>query len=177
MAINHDKGKGIEVDEIDGLPHLTARQLNFVMELASGKNKSDAYRSAYNCKNTTPRVIWKNASELASDRNVKVWIEHSKREAYAKLLDETSYTLDKHVQELNDVIELSKAAGNYATMASAILNKGRCCNHYIEHKVVTNVTQADQTLIDKLEILLGHDAAMHAASNLGLPIQDKHLDS
>jgi len=176
MAINHDKSKGIEVDEIDGLPQLTDKQLTFVMELAAGKNKSDAYRAAYNYKKMQPRVLWKAASELSSHWKVKVWSEYLKREAINKLVDENSYTLQAHISELNDVIELSRQSGQYATMASAILNKGRCCNHYTEHRTITNITAADENLLSKLETLLGHDAAVSAASSLGLE-QPKHLDS
>ena len=176
MAINHDKNRVI--DEIDGLPTLTAKQHKYVQGKLEGLSNADAYRRAYESKSTKPETIWRRAAELAANSKVAAWIEYARREAVSKLVDETSYTLEEHIKELTSIQNLAMEHGQYATALSAAVNKGKCTNKYVEHKDITVNNKADLAMIDKLELLLGHEAAMHAASNLGLKLQDdKYLDS
>ena len=38
-------------DQVDSLPDLTEKQMNFVLGIQKGLSKSDAYRQAYDCTN------------------------------------------------------------------------------------------------------------------------------
>ena len=165
------------MDEIDGLPQLTDKQYKYVEGKLAGLSNAEAYRQAYSSKTTKPESIWRRAAEVSSNSKVAAWLEYARREAVSKLVDETSYTLEEHIKELTSIQNMAMENGQYATALSAAVSKGKCTNKYVEHKDITVNNKADLAMIDKLELLLGHEAAMHAASNLGLAVPDKHLDS
>ena len=158
------------------LPQLTDKQLKFVMGKAQGMSNSDAYRHAYNTSNMLQASIWRKAAEVASNVNVTAWIEYAKIEATSKLLDETSYTLQAHIDELNQAIEFARSKGAAGPLIQAITSKGKACNHYTEHKEINVNNASDAKLIQSLESLLGHNAGMEAARSLGYQVDDKYTE-
>jgi len=158
------------------LPQLTDKQLKFVMGKAEGLSNSDAYRRAYNTSNMKIASVWRKAAEVASNVNVTAWIEYAKIEATGKLLDETSYTLQAHIDELNQAIEFARSKGAAGPLIQAITSKGKACNHYTEHKEINVNNASDAKLIQSLESLLGHNAGMEAARSLGYQVDDKHTE-
>ena len=158
------------------LPQLTDKQLKFVMCKAEGMNNSDAYRQAYNTANMKRETLWVRAAEVAANSKVKVWLDYAKIEATSKLLDETSYTLQAHLDELNQAIEFARSKGAAGPLIQAITSKGKACNHYTEHKEINVNNASDAKLIQSLESLLGHNAGMEAAKSLGYKLDDKHTE-
>jgi len=168
----------MDIEESE-LPQLTDKQLKFVMCKAEGMNNSDAYRQAYNTANMKTASVWRKAAEVASNVNVAAWLEYAKIEATGKLLDETSYTLQAHLDELNQAIEFARSKGAAGPLIQAITSKGKACNHYTEHKEINVNNASDAKLIQSLESLLGHDAGMEAARSLGYTTDkpdDKHTE-
>jgi len=165
----------MDIEESE-LPQLTDKQLNFVMAKAEGLSNSDAYRRAYNTSNMKIASVWRKAAEVASNVNVTAWIEYAKIEATSKLLDETSYTLQAHIDELNQAIEFARSKGAAGPLIQAITSKGKACNHYTEHKEINVNNASDAKLIQSLESLLGHNAGMEAARSLGYQVDDKHTE-
>lgn len=155
------------MDEENQLPQLTDKQYNFVMGIAKGLSKSDAYRQAYDASKMKPETIHAKASIEASKEKVKAWLDVSQREAINRLTDESQYTLKAHMSELNEIIEAAKARGSYGPALNGVIAKGKACNHYTEHKEINVNNAADLVLLEKLEMILGHDAMLTAAKQMG----------
>ena len=149
------------------LPQLTDKQYKFVEGKAKGLSNAEAYRQAYNSKSTKPESIWRRAAEVASNSKVTAWLEYLRQEATSKLLDETHYTLEAHMAELDAVLKLAVENKSYGPALQAIVSKGKACNHYTEHKQINVNNQADLALVDRLETLLGKPAAEAARQSLG----------
>jgi hypothetical protein len=71
------------------------------------------------------------------------------------------------MDELNDLVEEAKANGSYGPALNGIIAKGKATNKYTEHKEINVNNTADIALLDKLETLLGHDAMVNAAKQMG----------
>jgi len=173
------KDNDINVDEADSLPQLTEKQYKFVECKLKGMSNSDSYRQAYDTKGWTQNGIWCAASKTASNTKVKQWLEWNKRQALNELLDETKYTLQAHIDELNMAIEYALEKGAAGPLIQAITAKGKACNHYVEHKEININGASDAKLIQSLESLLGHNAGMEAARSLGYATDkpdDKHTE-
>ena len=153
--------------DTEELQELTEKQYNFVLGIQKGLTKSDAYRQAYDVSNMKTETVHRLASVEASKEKVRAWLEVTRREAINRLTDETEYNLKAHMAELNDLIEVAKANGSFGPALNGIIAKGKACNHYTEHKEINVNNAADLQLLDKLEALLGHDAMVSAAQQMG----------
>lgn len=93
---------------------LTAKQEAFAQALASGKNQSDAYRSAYSCAKTADKAIWVRASELAANSKVAGRVAELKE----KLASRHLWTREMSVKVLGNiaVAATSKAAEKVAAV-------------------------------------------------------------
>jgi len=160
--------------EDEKLPKLTDKQLRFVLGVQSGLTQSDAYRQAYNCKNTPPNQIWVRASEVASTSNVSVWLARIKEQAFQQASSVAAYTKDKHLEELSQTIEQAKASGNWGAAINAIISKGKACNHYQTQVEINHTSSKDKDLLQQLETMLGKEAAQAAAARLGYTTATKH---
>ena len=67
------------------LPKLTAKQTKFVECVLKGMTQADAYRDAYDAEKMSDNVIWKEASILAADRKVSVWLDYAKQAAAERM--------------------------------------------------------------------------------------------
>jgi len=165
-------------DEIDGLPQLTDKQQKFVEYIAEGKSKTDAYRLAYDASGMQAPTQWAAASKLAADSKVSIWLEYIKREAVNKLVDETSYDLKAHIDELNEMIEFAKQNKATGPALQGVISKGKACNHYTEHKTININNKSDLSLLERIGKEFGESAAHEAAKNMGYdPKELRKLDS
>ena len=64
---------------------LTDKQEKFALGILAGLTRADAYRAAYDCKNSTPKTIHDSASKLSRDPVVAQWIDERKQKALEKL--------------------------------------------------------------------------------------------
>jgi hypothetical protein len=115
-------------DQVDRLPDLTEKQLNFVLGIQKGLRKSDAYRQAYDCTTMKPDSIWCNASKLASSTKVAQWL------AYLKVnqITEAVYTKEEHLKDLAEAARWCKEHRAPSAYVKAIECLGRCSGHYVE---------------------------------------------
>ena len=151
-------------DQVDRLPDLTEKQLNFVLGIQKGLRKSDAYRQAYDCTNMKPDSIWCNASKLASSTKVAQWL------AYLKVnqITEAVYTKEEHLKDLAEAARWCKEHRAPSAYVTAIECLGRCSGHYVEKSEITHIEQADKDMLDKLEQMLGPEARRAAERRLGI---------
>jgi hypothetical protein len=124
----------------DDLPDLTDQQMTFVRGLLDGMTASDAYRAAYDTSNTQPHVVWKNASVLAADSKVKVWLSAA-RQAH---LGTAVLTRDAHLRELDRLKEIALGSGNVGAAVQAEQIRGKVAGHHID-KVQDVTEQFDPT--------------------------------
>ena len=110
------------------LPELTAQQQEFVRHILEGKSSSDAYRAAYNAENMQPRHIWREASLLASNKNVSQWLSAARQAC----LGTHVVTLRAHQEQLERLREAAMATGNYGAAVQAELARGKVAGHHIE---------------------------------------------
>ena len=168
-------------DEAEELPQLTDKQYKFVEGKLKGLSNAEAYRQAYPGTSTKPETVWRRAAEVASNTKVLAWLAFHKAEAIRKLTDEATYTLQAHIDELNDAIEFAKQCNSAPTVHNAVVSKGKACNLYVEHKNININNKSDLTLIERIAKEFGTVAAREAAQNMGYkPAEvglDKHLDS
>jgi len=150
--------------QVDGLPNLTEKQMNFVLGIQKGLSKSDAYRRAYDCTNMKPDSIWCNASKLASSTKVAQWLAYLK----ANQITEALYTKEQHRKDLADAARWCKEHKAPSAYVKAIECLERCSGHYVEKSHVTHVQRTDQELLDKLEAMLGPEARRVAEQRLGI---------
>ena len=115
------------------LPDISEYQQRFVEGILAGKTASDAYRSAYDCSNTTDRSIWALASRAMADIKVQAWVAAG-RKAY---LGNTVVTLSGHIAELERLRELALGAGNHGAAVQAEQLRGKAQGHYVERLEVS----------------------------------------
>lgn len=99
---------------------LTVQQKLFCQKYIECKgNASEAYRQSYNCKESSPQVIWNEASILLHNHEVSVRIQ----ELQAEFSEELKYTVRDAFAELQDAIEFAKKHGQAAPVIAAIKAK------------------------------------------------------
>jgi phage terminase small subunit len=80
---------------------LTAKQEKFCQSIADGMNQTDAYRSAYTCKNMSQKAVWNSAYQLAKHHEVTIRISELK----AKIEKKQLWTREASVNVLKDIAE------------------------------------------------------------------------
>jgi len=97
---------------------MTSKQESFAQAVASGMTQSDAYRSAYDCENSSDKVIWNEASLLMGNQEVSVRVESLKAELAAKAL----WTREQSVTVLKGVIVEGDSKAGDKISAVKVLN-------------------------------------------------------
>lgn len=64
---------------------LTDKQEKFALARLAGLNKTQAYRSAYDCSTMSAKAVYVEASRLDANPNVALWIAERKKAALAQL--------------------------------------------------------------------------------------------
>lgn len=98
---------------------LTAKQEEFAKAIVEGMNQSDAYRSAYSCKNMSDNSIYVNASKLVNDTKVALRI----KELREQLAKPTIKTAQERMEWLTQLIDNAEEGTNEKLKAVDILNK------------------------------------------------------
>jgi len=146
------------------LPDLTEKQLNFVLGIQKGLSKSDAYREAYSTEGWSQAAIWVNASKLASNAKVSLWLAYLK----ATQISEAIYTKEAHILDMAEAARACKENKAWAAYVKATESLGRCAGHYVDKTEITHTKSKDKDMLDKLEQMLGSDARREAERRLGI---------
>lgn len=94
---------------------LTARQEKFCQSIADGLNQTDAFKSAYSCKNKSEKSVWELAARVGN--NVKVMSRIS--ELKAQIAKKQLWTRERAVTVLTNVAESSKSTTKDSDKISA----------------------------------------------------------
>lgn len=108
---------------------LTPRQEKFVEGIVSGKNPSEAYRQAYNTKQT-PKEISVDAQKKLKSPNIHLAIQQRK----AKIEEELVYTAKDSFFNLELAQSEALAQGNMNAYLKAEELKGKLLGLYTEKK-------------------------------------------
>lgn len=92
---------------------LTPKREKFAQAVASGKNQSDAYRSAFDAAGMKPATINVKASELMADGKVRGRVEELRQ----PIAEAAQITLESH---LRDLLALRDMAAEEKQMSAAI---------------------------------------------------------
>ena len=86
----------------DNLPKLTSKEMNAVVYYCTTciGNKSAAYRKAYDCKNSSEKTIWKEASKLFNSPRVTPWIDYYNKVLEKHNEEEIKYTRTEFMEDL-----------------------------------------------------------------------------
>lgn len=120
---------------------LTPKQESFARCVASGMSQADAYRSAFDVRaGTKDSSIHVSASKLMDDPKVTQRVEQLKQ----PIAQKAQITLESHLQELKELRDDAKAAGNLKAAISAEVARGRAAGLYTE-KLQLSGTISTQT--------------------------------
>ena len=116
---------------------LTEKQEKFVQSIVlEWMNYSDAYRSAYSCKNMSDNSIYVNASKLVADTKVAQRLNEL-REQLAK---PSIMSAQERLEWLTELIKSNEETTSDKLKAADIMNKMQ--GEYVQ-KVQANVTYED----------------------------------
>lgn len=117
---------------------LTAKQEAFAQAVAGGMTQADAYRSAYDCENSTDKTVVEEASRVAADRNVSARVAELKEATELAAL----WTRLNSVQTLKKIADGlgSDAKPNEVVAAIKELNSMHGFNAPTKHEVAGNFT-------------------------------------
>lgn len=150
------------IDSAAELPDLTPQQQEFVRHLLAGKTASDAYRAAYSTENMKPNSIWREASLLASNKNVAQWLSASRQAC----LGTGVLTRDAHMAQLERLREVAMQTGNIGAAVAAEQTRGKVAGHHIER-----IQEVPAEPMDTLKEIARHqpDLAASIAREHGIP--------
>ena len=113
---------------------LTPKQEAFAIAVASGMTQADAYRSAYNVKQTTkPEVTQVKASQLMADGKIRVRVEELKK----PIIEAAGITLESHLARLEHLGKKAEDAESYTAAISAEVARGKVAQLYTDNINVT----------------------------------------
>lgn len=116
----------------NGLPELTQRQYNYVLNLSKGMTSTDAYIQAYEREDITRQTAAQYSYKVKYNPSVQAWLKAIERDK----LTQATYTKDKHLQELDELAQEAKQTGNYGAAVTAVVNKGKAAGHYQDKPVM-----------------------------------------
>ena len=111
---------------------LTAKQAKFVAGIAKGLTQSDAYRAAYNVKNTKPKSVWESASALAADPKVASRLFELQEAAKERCL----VTIESVTAELEEARELARSLEQANAMIQSSMGKAKVNGLLVEKQEV-----------------------------------------
>lgn len=115
---------------------LTAKQEAFAQAVAGGMTQADAYRSAYDCENSSEQVIHNEASLLMQNRDISVRVSELKEAIAIAAI----WTRLDSVQTLADIAKDAEARANEKVSAIKELNAMHGFNAPTKHEVAGNFT-------------------------------------
>ena len=75
--------------------------------LTNNKNKSEAYRYAYNCKNMSDNSINVEASRFFKNPKITPWLNQFQTNQQQTIQEQLNYDALKHFEELNEMKEVA----------------------------------------------------------------------
>lgn len=157
-----------ENEETIELPELTDKQMEFVICIQKGMNKSDAYRAAYDCGGSKPETIWRRAAEVATSSKVAAWLEYLARQKITHQVSEATYTKERYLNDLADAAKVCRENRAWSSMVKALNELGKSAGHHTDHIEHTHTYKADIDLLDNIEKSLGKTARQEAERKLGM---------
>lgn len=115
---------------------LTAKQENFAQAVAGGMTQADAYRSAYDCENSSDQVIHNEASLLMQSREISIRVKELKEAIAIAAI----WTRLDSVQTLAEIAQGAEARANEKVAAIKELNAMHGFNAPTKHEVAGNFT-------------------------------------
>lgn len=147
---------------------LTPKQEKFCREVASGKNLSDAYRSAYDCSKTKDNVVNVRACELMAKGNIKVRVKEFSEKIEEKLIYSAVQSFNKltEIQEKalnNKKVILGRGEENalyvedpdFTAAVKTEELKGKLAGLYVDKQVLTFGDMAEEDINEVEEALFG----------------------
>ena len=131
-------------------PKLTLKQEAFVLAYIETRNASEAYRRAYNAKNTSSEAVHVNACRLLKNPKVALRIAefHDRAEV------ETLLTLEQHMEELKTLREMAKEAGQFSAAISAEVKRGELRRFYVKQVESAHVNEFSHMTDEELDEFL-----------------------
>jgi phage terminase small subunit len=130
---------------------LTAKQELFCRLMSEGKRQSEAYKMAYNCEKMLPATIDNNAYMLSKKSEIVARI----KELQEELQQKSQLTVEKLLQELDEIEELAKQPIHGKNQSDYDLTnwikikaeKAKLLGLYAPVKTDTKVTDTDKTAL------------------------------
>lgn len=126
---------------------LTIKQENFCLAYIETGNASEAYRRAFNTKNTSERVINNKASEMIKRDDIRVRLEELRRPA----IEAAQITLEDHLNDLKRLRDAAWESEKYGPAIQAEVARGKASGFYIERVESGNPGDFDKLGDDELE--------------------------
>ncbi len=112
---------------------LTAKQEKYAQGVASGINKSAAYRAAYDTKNMSDAVIYNEAWKLGINRDVAMRIE----ELRIPIEEQVGITLQSYIAEMMALKQSALDAEEHGAAIKAMELTGKCLGYYVNKTELT----------------------------------------
>jgi hypothetical protein len=106
---------------------LTDKQEAFCQAIAAGKNMSDAYRTAYDCKNMTKVSVNVKASQMMARDSIGLRVKELRAPAVAA----AALTAETHMAELKRLRDLALDAGKHSEAIRAEELRGKVAGLYV----------------------------------------------
>lgn len=130
---------------------LTPKQEKFCQGIVKGLSQADAYRDAYNCKNSSDEVIWNEASKLMKRREVSIRIDELRKE----VTQEIKFTVADALKEFNEAQENLRLQNNWVGFGKITTEKAKLLGLYEnDGSVNVSVTMMPTVEIDGKELEL-----------------------
>lgn len=136
---------------MENLPKLTEQQQKFVLNyIINGNNATNAYKTAYDCKNMKDESINVEASKMLKHPKVSLWIKQANANVQEVFEDEIRYSAKDCFDELSEIQSRAKKdKGNYSQEIKAVELKGKLAGHFVDKHQVTGGNLAD--VLEKLK--------------------------
>lgn len=128
---------------------LTPKQEAFCVAYIETGNASEAYRRAYDCKNSSESTINRTAKELLDNPKIAARVAEIREPA----VKNAQITLEQHLNDLRRLRDLAEASEKYGPAIQAEVARGKASGLYVEKvdaKVTGNVVIQATPLDEKL---------------------------
>ncbi len=107
---------------------LTPKQESFCIAYIETGNASEAYRRAYDCKNSNDATINRTAKELLDNPKITARLQEIRR----PVVERAQITLETHLADLKALRDKADAAEKFGPAINAEIARGKASGLYIE---------------------------------------------
>lgn len=117
--------------DINKLPSLTPKENAFLFHFFTDclNDRSKAYKASYNCKGSTEKTIYEEASKLLKNPKLTPWIEYYKASLQEYQENEIKYTRSDFFNDLDRIRAKTEDTKNVGVALKAIELKGKAAGH------------------------------------------------